>query len=107
MIKGEVLSLKNKKILYQNAPYITLCDIGYAYSGLTLLGNENTLAAVDLSENPPHIKEFISKEKRGKDALLCAISKTEAVFREEGETPFAMIIFDQPLKGLGFSLALD
>ena len=100
--------LVKRKVIEQSSPYITLNDTDYAYAGLTLYGDENTLAAVDLSATPPHVKEFHSGTENGKDALLCTINQKEAIFRETGITPFAMIIMpNNEILTVKFTLALD
>lgn len=96
-----------RKAFYKNDPFITLSDNAYAYKGLTLFGDENTFAAVDILEAPPRVLEFGSNTRGGKDALLCAINSKEALFYEEDTTPFAMMIGGDADKKLHFTLALD
>lgn len=105
--KNDYLS-KRAELLKEQA-YITLSDTDYIYSFFTLFGNENTVCAVDLTEEIPAVKEFVSVAKDGKDALLSAVGKNKAVFREKGDTPFAMIIFPKgKQEGLiNFSVAMD
>lgn len=97
---------KTKKNLLENKSYVNLTDGEYTFSYFTLLGNENTVAAVDTSEAPPVVKEFISKDEQGSDKLLAALKTDEAVFRLEGNSPFAMLI-PCPEKPIHFMLALD
>lgn len=105
--KNDYLS-KRAELLKEQA-YITLSDTDYIYSFFTLFGNENTVCAVDLTEEIPAVKEFVSVAKDGKDALLSAVGKNKAVFREKGDTPFAMIIFPKGKEEslVNFSVAMD
>ncbi len=102
--------IEKREQLLKNTPHLTLNDMPFALSFFTLLGDENTVAAVDLSETPPRVKEFISKTESGTDKLLCAINKKSAIFTLSGNTPFAMLIHPKTLKtpkNIHFGLALD
>lgn len=99
--------LERKQKLLLNTPYLTLSDTVFLYDDMSLFGNENTLAAVDMETDVPQVKEFVSKHEKGKDSLLSALGKNEAIFREEGSEPFAMIISEKDLKSICFTLALD
>lgn len=97
---------KNKEILLENVPNISLSDSEYALSFFTLFGDENTVAAVDTTEEPPVVKEFISKDGQGRDRLLSALDTSEAIFRINGNVPFAMTV-PQTDTLIHFMLALD
>ncbi len=105
--KNDYLS-KRAELLKEQA-YITLSDTDYIYSFFTLFGNENTVCAVDLTDEIPTVREFISLAEDGKDALLLAVGKNKAVFREQGDTPFAMIILPKGKEEslVNFSVAID
>lgn len=101
--------LEKRSCLLKNIPDINLSDTRYTYSSFTLFGSDNTIAAVDLTGDIPAVREFVSSDLFGTDALLSAIEKNEAVFRFSGGKPFAMLILPDMngADGVFFSLALD
>lgn len=109
VITAEEYRIKREELLKECA-YITLCDNDYVLSSFTLFADENTLAAVDTSETPPVVKEFITKDENAKNALMSTLNCEKAVVRKEGKTPFAMLIMpkgEHEPKNLNFALALD
>ena len=102
--------IEKRKALLKDTPHLTLENLPYALSFFTLFGGEDTIAAVDLTETPPRVKEFISKAENGTDKLLSATETESAVFTLSGNTPFAMLIPPKNLKmpkNIHFGLALD
>ena len=101
--------IRKRNELLKNEAHITLLDTKYAYSFFELFGGEKTVAAVDLSEDIPLVKEFISFEDDGKDRLLSTLKKQKALFRLKGEDPFAMIINTRETgrEEINFNIALD
>ncbi len=97
---------KIKENLLGNTPHVNLTDSEYTFSFFTLFGDENTVATVDMAENPPVVKEFISKDEQGRDRLLAALKTDEALFRINGNVPFAMTIPQTDIP-IHFMLALD
>ncbi len=105
----EEYTYKREELL-KDKPHVTLSDMDHALSFFTLLGDKNTIAAVDTAETLPVVKEFVSEDEKGRDKLLSALNTDGAVFRTEGKTPFAMVIppnGTEAPKNLHFMLALD
>ncbi len=108
MKREEYETARNK--LLKDTPYITLDDTNFALSFFTLFGDDDSVAAVDITEDPPFVKEFITRDEKGTDRLLSSLDKTEALFRIKGDAPFAMIIApkgEATCEKIHFSLALD
>ena len=95
-----------KEKLLENTPHVNLTDSKYVLSFFDLFGDENTVAAVDTAEEPPVVKEFITGDGQGRDRLLASLNSDEAIFRINGNTPFAMTIPPTDTS-IHFMLALD